>query len=334
MTRLALIIALFAASAANAEPPAHKGYPVRPQPAWLHLANDPPHKGKFDIRWIQQLTDDEATSLCADDNEGLVDWGFAVKAGPGPSVLSAERPVTNFALAPGDGRTLSLAQLRLPGVDGETIRFTRSTPMAFLDARVADCHVAGKPYTLLCKSGDAPRPWEDANVHAWELTAAKLGARYAVDDLCIGVHWTGCTSASEEPHWTITEAIFAAEKRLGTAWARAFPRQVIIKAIAGDDPSGMRRIIDLGLIVAPHRILIKQNAWSAKMRIDAPQNELLVYAGQHGASIGFEPLCSSGESRFGGTWAQATAKGSEVAKRGRVGIGYQAVYPPDLGRLR
>ncbi len=241
-----------------------------------------------------------------------------------------------FALQPGDGRTLTVAQIQK--ADGLTIRFHRSDPRSFVDQSIARAKKAGKFYTLLCMGGDVFDPTTDKNVSAAVAEAALLGDRYASDQSCWGVHCAGCTpyhGASEEMHWgkPMARAAIDGNNRIIAAYAKAFPKQKILLAIAGDDPAAMRELIDYGIKTAPGRFLAKQNAWSAKMQVDAPQNQLLVYAGQHGAAIGFEPLCGSNESRFGGTWAQATAKGNAVAKKAGVPVIYQAVYPPDLGNI-
>ena len=43
-----------------------------------HLSGGP-HKGKFDLAWLETLTRDELHSLHSDDHEGKVDWDYAVK---------------------------------------------------------------------------------------------------------------------------------------------------------------------------------------------------------------------------------------------------------------
>lgn len=57
-------------------------------------------------------------------------------------------------------------------------------------------------------------------------------------------------------------------------------------------------------------------------------------AAKSGAGIGFEMLCGSNESRFGGTWSQAMAKKAAIEKRAGKQASYLAVYRGDLGKAK
>lgn len=237
---------------------------------------------------------------------------------------------------PRGNRLVSVKQLRLPGVDGFTIRIRRHWQISFLAECVARAHEAGDPYSILLCSGDNRQPWLDVNVRDYEARAAQLGRLYAGDPLCDMVHVTGCSpyGTSEELHWSrpISPTIEAANKRLITAWAKAFPRQRILLAISGKDPDCMRRLIKHGLSAAPGRLLVKNNALKASTSPTAPHNKLVNEAGRLGALIGFETVGSTREARFGGTFPQAMAKARTIAAG--TPISYVAVYPADLDKLK
>lgn len=232
---------------------------------------------------------------------------------------------------PVGSRLISLEQLK--PIDGLTIRYRRNWATSFIDGCIKTVKKAAKHYTLLAMSGDNRQPWTESNVAAYSNLARRLGGLYARDPDCLGVHVTGCTpqGVSEEPHWDqVTPQIESAMRKLFAAWATNFPAQTLIMAISLKDPPAMRRLIDYALDVAHGRLLVKHNALSAKMAVDAPQNELLVYAAKRGAQIGFEMLSGSNEERFGGTWAEAMANKAAIERACGVGACYEAVYPGDL----
>lgn len=238
------------------------------------------------------------------------------------------------ALQPGDGRVVTLAQLRMAGVEGLTIRYTLKTDRKFIEQCIGRCRQTDVGYTLLCMSGDSREPWRETAVY--QNLAAVMGGLYGDDPLCRGVHVTGCTpyGTSEEQHWKVTPEIDAANRRLITAYSASFKKQAILFAGAGDDPAGMRKLIDFGVKAAPGRFLFKNNALKANTQITAPHNQLVIYAGKQGAGIGWELVGSTLESRFGGTWEQAMAKAAEISKLAGQPVDYLGTYPPDLKRLK
>src|SRR5690349_14406414 len=100
----------------------------------------------------------------------------------------------NFALQPGDGRTISEQQLRLAGVDGLTVRVRPAQlsvngrwDYSFPDASFARCRRTGDVATLLLMGG-ANNPLSETNLKFYEASAVALGARYASDPILAGVH--------------------------------------------------------------------------------------------------------------------------------------------------
>lgn len=238
---------------------------------------------------------------------------------------------------PRGDRLIDLAEMRTAGVDGTTVRWRRTWPLSFIDQCEARVAQAGDVWTLLACSGDSSDPSSEANLRSWDATITLLAAEFGDDPRLWGVHVTGCSplGTSEELHWErpISAKVEAANKRLITRWAAAFPRQKILLAISLKDPACMERLIKHGLSVAPGRFLVKHNAMKASTSLDAPQNKLVASAGRQGAMIGFEMVGSTLESRFGGTFQQMQAKADAVAKSASKPLSYMAIYPPDLGKI-
>lgn len=233
-------------------------------------------------------------------------------------------------------RLVSVAQLRTEGLAGMTIRWRRDWPLSFIDQSLSRVEQAGKAATLIVCSGDRSNPATESQLATWERLWAKLGDKYADVPRLTHIHCSGCTpqGKSEEPHWEDVDArVYDGLTRMVDAVARAFPRQNIIQAISLKDPPAMRGLIDHGISVARGRFIAKHNAWSAKMSVDAGQNELLVYAAKHGADIAVEQLCDSTEARYGGTWKQGVAKLASVEKRAGKACVYRGVYFKDLPRI-
>jgi hypothetical protein len=254
----------------------------------------------------------------------------------------------NFALQPGSddvqpagsGRRISEAQLRLKGVDGLTIRARPHWDyLPFYESCLNTCSRTGDKATLLMMGGITQTPWDAANIARYEQIANSMGARFANHPLVVGVHVCGCSppSVSEELHWKPSDnrAYIAANKKLIDIWAKAFPKQVLLLAIGGGDPAGMREIITYGQSKYGSRLLIKHNSAKASTTLTAAHNVLVAEAGKKGSHIGFEMVGSTGESRFGGTLQQAFDKMDAVctqAGKPRRQY-YRAIYPPDLSKL-
>lgn len=254
----------------------------------------------------------------------------------------------NYALQPGDGRTVSEADLRRPGVDGLTIRFRpqwiggpQKWDWSFVDASVARCRRTDDDYTLLLMGG-ATNPLAESNLRYYEAAAAAIGARYGDDARCVGVHVTGGSPAgvSEELHWRgrLSRGVIDANKRLISAWARACPKQTILLATGGSDTAAMLELNAHGLeVCGESRWLVKHNRMKASTQPGAQHNRLVVECGKRGAQVGWEMVGSATKERdrFGGTLAQAYAimdrLESEAGKPRRQS--YRAIYPPDLHLL-
>lgn len=257
-----------------------------------------------------------------------------------PAIAGAQ-PFGNFALQPGqesEGRQISAAQLKLKGVDGLTVRWRRAWPLSFIDGCQSRVKQSGDVWTLLPMGGDSSAPTSEANIREWEQLYKTLGAEYGNDPNLCGFHVSGCTpfkGASEEQHWgkPMPPAAIAGNKRLLKAAATSFPNQTIIFAIAGDDPAAMKQLISYGMTVAPGRFLVKHNAMKASTQISAAQNQLVIYAGQHGAMVGFEMAAASDGGSRVGSLSASIAKANQVAKLAGRPLSYLAVYPPDLSRL-
>lgn len=251
-----------------------------------------------------------------------------------------------FALQPGDGRTLSEADLRRPGVDGLTIRFRPQwigTPgkwnWSFVEASVRRCHRTGDDYTLLLMGGG---PINETNLRYYEAAAFVLGATYGEDPHCVGVHVTGGSPSgvSEELHWKapVPRNVLDANKRLISAWAKACPKQTIILATGGNDTRAMLELNAHGLkVCGAGRWLVKHNRMKAGTTMSAQHNQLIVECGQRGALVGWEMVGSATkeQARFGGTLQQAfNVMHTFEAQAGKVrGASYRAIYPPDLHLL-
>lgn len=236
--------------------------------------------------------------------------------------------------APRDGRLITVAQLNIPGIDGMTVRGRRwdreEEPwdlIPFLDSCQATVRKAGDQWTLLICSGDDEDFTSEASLLVWEGLIAELGKRYASDTSLWGVHLTGCSplGVSEERHHKITPAIEMADRRLMRAWAKAFPKQKLLFAI-GSDPPGMKRLIKYLVELAPGRAVVKSNAMKSGTKIDAPHNQLIVWAAQIGAEIGFEM------ARADSNWSRVRSNIRAIEQQARKKISYLAPYPPDLAR--
>lgn len=251
---------------------------------------------------------------------------------------------TFFALQPPDteNRIVSIAQLRLQGVGGLTIRIHRNTSDKFTADSIARVKAAGDKYTLLVMS-EEKTPTE-ASVKTLEALIAKLGAKYGNDPDCWGVHGTVTPpKRSDEAHGHSEElycgtpmpaAYENANKRAIVAWAKAFPKSHIILAVTPQDQPAQKRLIDYLVAWAPDRSVVKVNTLSAKSEPTAAHFGLQKYAVSKGADVGFEMLQPSVSPKFGGTWKQAMDKKAAIETVvGREAI-YCAPYPPDLGKLR
>jgi hypothetical protein len=254
----------------------------------------------------------------------------------------------NFALQPGSddvqpagsGRRISEAQLRLKGVDGLTIRARPHWDyLPFYESCLNTCSRTGDKATLLMMGGITQTPWDAANIARYEQIANSMGARFANHPLVVGVHVCGCSppSVSEELHWKPSDnrAYIAANKKLIDIWAKAFPKQVLLHAIGGGDPAGMREIINYGLARYPGRYLTKNNSMKASTTLSAAHNQLVVEAGRNGGLIGWEAVGSTKESRFGGSLQQAFNNIYELERQAGKprGQSYRAWYLPDLSTL-
>ncbi len=236
---------------------------------------------------------------------------------------------------PKRGRLITLAQLRMGGIEGMTVRGRRwdkaENPWPlfdFFDSCQATVQKAGDKWTLLVCSGDLPNFTSEANLVAWEKLIAELGRRYASDPSLWGVHLTGCSpfGVSEERHHKITPAIEAADKRLMRAWAKAFPAQKLLFAIGNKDDIGMKGLLYYLKEIAPGRGIAKHNAMKSGTSLDANHNKLIVWAGQNGLEIGFEMVGADSN------WPKVKRNIAEIEKRAGKKISYLAPYPPDLAK--
>jgi hypothetical protein len=236
---------------------------------------------------------------------------------------------------PRGNRLITDAELRL--VDGLTIRYRRHWPLSFVAENVARCRGAGKLYTLLVVGGDVKDPAGSSHLLRLEQLIEKLGAAYASDPLCWGVH-CGLPpyGHSEELFWgkPMPAKAITANSRIMAAWLKAFPGQMQLLAGSANDPQAMRQLIAHGVGIAGERFVYKINSLSAKTATTGwAGTDLIVDAAKVGASIGFEMLDNSSAARFGGTWQQAMAKKAAIEKRAGVKTSYLAVYKGDLAKV-
>lgn len=253
--------------------------------------------------------------------------------------------MTTFALQPAaqsksdlsppkGNRLITPAELKL--VDGLTIRYRRHWPLSFVEENVQRCRAAGKLYTLLVVGGDVKDPAGSSHLLRLEQLINTLGAKFSSDPFCWGVH-CGLPpyDHSEELFWgkPMPAKALNANVRIIRAWTAAFPRQVKLLAGSANDPTAMRQLIDLGVKETRGCFLYKINSLSAKTATTGwAGTDLVVDAAKMGAEIGFEMLCGSNKSRFGGTWAKAMANKSAIEKRAGKKSSYIAGYKPDLAK--
>lgn len=264
-----------------------------------------------------------------------------------PPPVVARSVYGSFALQPGDGRTISEAQLKLPGVDGLTIRIrpewiskNGKWDWTFPDASVARCHKTNDAYTLLLMGG-AKDPLKESNLAFYESAAAAMGQRYASDPLCVGVHCTGSSPSghSEELFWgrPMPSDAKAATRRMIDAWTAAFPQQVKLLAGSANDPAAMQELIRYGVQKAGGRFLYKSNAMKASTDLGWQGNQLVVWAAKNGAMPGWEFVGSwtHERQRFGGPFQKAFDNMDVLTDQ--AGLmrrqSYRAVYGPDLNLL-
>jgi hypothetical protein len=252
--------------------------------------------------------------------------------------------MTTFALQPAaqsktdlspprGNRLITPAELKL--VDGLTIRYRRHWPLSFIEENVARCRAAGKLYTLLVVGGDVKDPAGSSHLLRLEQLIATLGAKYATDPLCWGVH-CGLPpyGHSEELFWgkPMPAKALTANVRIIRAWTAALPNQVKLLAGSANDAKAMLDLIDFCQRETVGQFVYKINSLSAKTDLEWLGVRLVVEAGKLDALIGFEMLCGSNESRFGGTWSMAMVNKRAIEKRAGKKTAYLAVYKPDLAK--
>lgn len=240
--------------------------------------------------------------------------------------------------APTGNRLITDAELRLPGIEGLTIRYRRHWNLSFIEECVNRCRRLNKFYTLLVVGGEVKDPTTTSHLSALEKLIANLGAKYSKDDLCWGVH-CGLPpyDHSEELFWGRPMPVKAvnANRRMMSAWGAAFPTQAKLLAGSANDPNAMKSLIEHGVEDLPGDFLYKFNSMSAKTAVTGwAGTDLIVHAAKAGALIGWESLDNSSASRFGGTWAQAMAKSAELEKRAGKKFSYRAHYKGDLAKVK
>jgi hypothetical protein len=255
----------------------------------------------------------------------------------------ALQPVDAAALKPlGQKGSTRITEAQLKLVDGLTIRTRRDWPLSVVDDGVKLCRKLGKQYTILVIGGDVPDPTKESHLASVEGLIKTYAAKYAGDPLCWGVHVTGCSKwisatkgHSEELFWgrPMPPKVLAANKRLITAWAAAFPKQRIILAGSANDPAAMRELIKHGVKVAPGRFVYKINSLSPKTPVTGwAGTGLIVEAAKAGGDYGFEMLQPSNHPNFSGTWAQMLAKKAGLEKRAGEPAVYWAIYKIDIAK--
>jgi len=243
----------------------------------------------------------------------------------------------NNATAPTGNRLITDAELKLPGVDGVTIRYRRGWDIDFIAQNVARCRKLNKLYTLLVVGGEVKNPLTESHLSGLEKLIGQLGKLYAKDSLCWGVH---CAvppyDHSEELFWgkPMPAGAIRANQRIITRWNIEFPMQMKLLAGSANDVAAMQTLIEGGVDeCGPDRFLYKINSISAKLDLTWSGVGLLVWAAAYGAQIGGEMLDASTASRFGGTWKQAMAKVAAIEKKAGKKFAYLAPYRQDLKNL-
>jgi hypothetical protein len=221
---------------------------------------------------------------------------------------------------------------------------------SWLDSQIARAKKAGKPYMLRFMAGTKSPKWIGGTWYQgaplpWNTTAqAKLsqfvmlaGARYASDPNLMCVHLSSTANhESAEMHLApgLTNRSDYTLAKLTTAWTnavedygRAFPGvSLALNASIEPDSRGA-----LTTAVIAHcqsslgeRATFQHNSLKASTSESAAHHELIAALSATNRT-GFQMACpSSNGDRFGGTFAQAIAKGD------RAGADYYEVYQGDV----
>lgn len=225
-----------------------------------------------------------------------------------------------------------ITSAELARVDMLTIRYRRHWEYRFIKENVVRCRAAKKFYTLLVVGGDVKNPTDSRHLQRLETLIQQLGYDFANDSWCWGVHTAlPPYDHSEELFWgrPMPKSAIAANKRVMQVWRNVFPRQTQLLAGAANDPKAMWELIEYGLDLG--NFLYKINSLSAKIAVTGwAGTDLVVSAAKAGADIGFEALCGSNESRFGGTWAKAMSNMAAIEKRAGKKAAYLAKYKADI----
>lgn len=220
----------------------------------------------------------------------------------------------------------------LARVDMLTIRYRRSWRIEFVGDCIQRCRKANKLYTLLVVGGNVSDTTDSNYLKRLESLIDDLGAVCSKDPLCWGVHTAvPPTGHSEELFWgrPMPVKAISANKRIMERWCIAFQKQKKLLAGAANDPTAMRILMRHGMELG--NFLYKINSLSAKTAVrNWAGTDLIVEAAQMGADIGFEMLCGSNESRFGGTCTKAMANMNALEKRANKRAEYLAVYKADI----
>lgn len=245
---------------------------------------------------------------------------------------------------PQGGQLISAAEMQTKNCAGDTHRlrpewisvpgkqFPYRWDFSIEDGYVQTNRAANKPYKILIVGGGQD-PLAEATLAFYEAAYQQLGQRYGNDPLFVAVH--ACcppTGHSEEPFWgkRMPAAAKAGIKRMIVAANNACPRQFIVVAGTANDQNAMKEIITFGVQTCGSRFVYKNNALSAKP--NTASNNLVVWAGQHGAGIWWEMLDNSSASRFGGSFQQAYNQAKSLAAKAGRPFGFD-FYQGDFSNL-
>jgi hypothetical protein len=229
---------------------------------------------------------------------------------PVPPVGGLRMPQGPMALQPGDGRYISVADLKASNVKVLTIRVrpnelhpgANEWTYVRIDNSVKNAKTAGKKYKILLMSGPLPSfvkgemvnggpvPWNPEAMAYWKDCLNRIATRYNPDPDFVGVHVPGLTDSdtSEEkfldPAWEkqpgySDQKVVNAHLDLITYMTLQFPNVAIVYAIGANAARYMDDVIaGAAKVCKAGQFHIKNNAVKSTTPLDWQGNTVLINA--------------------------------------------------------
>jgi hypothetical protein len=210
----------------------------------------------------------------------------------------------------------------------------------YVDSQVMRARRAGKPYMLRMIGGTAGTtpPWNTNAKENFARIVFEMGQRYGGDPLLYAVHLSSTANdESAEMHlanWVLNHRSYS-DQRIIDAWtyaidayAVAFPtkRLILNLSIEPDSRGGVTwPVVAYCKARLGVRAGFQHNSLKASTSPTAKHHQAIVAQSRDGYVTGYQMACpSSNRDRFGGTFAEAIAKGEAA------GAQYFEVYQGDL----